>query len=64
MTLAGIFKLHRKFLSTLETRNQGGQPSHVIVPAFPLDGKRNYVVEEFSDEGQHAIISWDHYLTT
>ena len=27
-------------------------------------GKSNYVVEEFSVERQHAIILWDHYLTT
>ena len=41
-----------------------GQPSDVIVPSFPLSGKRNYAVEEFSAERQRAIISWDHYLTT
>ena len=37
---------------------------YFIVPAFPLSGKSNYVVEEFSAERQRAIISWDHYLTT
>ena len=41
-----------------------GQRSDVIVPDFPLSGKRNYVVEEFSAKQQHPIISWDHYLTT
>ena len=35
-----------------------------MVPAFPMSGKRNYVVEEFSAERQRAIISWDNYLTT
>ena len=34
------------------------------MPAFPLSGKNNYVVEEFSVERQRAIISWDHYLIT
>ena len=34
-----------------------GQPSDVIVPAFPLSGKRNYVVEEFSTEHQRATIT-------
>ena len=38
--------------------------SDVIVLDFPLSGKRNYVVEEFSAKQQRAIISWDHYLTT
>ena len=37
---------------------------YFIVPAYPLSGKSNYVVEEFSAERQRAIISWDHYLTT
>ena len=37
---------------------------YFIVPTFPLNGKSNYVVEEFSAELQRAIISWDHYLTT
>ena len=37
---------------------------YFIVPTFPLSGKSNYIVEEFSAERQHAIISWDHYLTT
>ena len=37
---------------------------YFIVPAFPLSGKSNYVVEEFSAERQRAIISWDNYLTT
>ena len=41
-----------------------GQPSHAIVPAFPLSRKRDYVVEELSAERQRPIISWDHYLTT
>ena len=37
---------------------------YFIVPAFPLSGKSNYVVEELSAERQRGIISWDHYLTT
>ena len=36
-----------------------GQRSDVIVPDFPLSGKGNYVVEEFSAKHQRAIISWD-----
>ena len=35
-----------------------------IVPAFPLSGKSNYAVEEFSAKRQRAIILWEHYLTT
>ena len=31
---------------------------------FPLSGKSNYVVEEFSAERQRVVISSDHYLTT
>ena len=38
--------------------------SDVMVPDFPLSGKGNYVVEEFSAKHLRAIISWDHYLTT
>ena len=34
------------------------------MPAFPLSGKSNYVIEEFIAECQRAIILWDHYLTT
>ena len=45
-------------------KEPGGQPSDIIVPAFPLSGKRNYVVEQFGAEHQRAIISWDYYLTT
>ena len=54
VTLAGIFKLYSKFLSTLQTRNTSST----------LSGKSNYVVEEFSAERQRVIISWDHYLTS
>ena len=48
----------------MQSKKPRGQPSDVIVPAFPLSGKRNYVIEEFSAEHQRAIMSWDHYLTT
>ena len=41
-----------------------GQPSDFIVPAFPLSGKMNYVVEEVSAEHQRATTSWNHCLTT
>ena len=44
MTLAGIFKLHSKFLSRCNKKPRG-QPSNVIVPAFPLS---ECVVEELS----------------
>ena len=54
--MAGIFKLHSKFLSTLQTRNHEVNRQSVIVPDFPLSGKRNYVVEEFSAKHQRAII--------
>ena len=37
---------------------------YLIVPAFPLRGKSNYVAAEFSAGRRRAIISWDHYLTT
>ena len=60
----GILKLYSKFLSTLQTRNYEVNRQVFIVPAFPLSGKSNYVVEEFSAECQRAIISWDHYVTT
>ena len=50
MTLAGIFKVYSKFLSTLQTRNHELTVKCFIVPAFPLSGKSNYVVEEFSAE--------------
>ena len=65
MTLAGTFKLHSMpIFINIANKKPRGQPSDVIVPAFPLSGKRNYVAEEFSAEHQRAIISWDHYLTT
>ena len=64
MTLAGIFKIYSKFLSTLQQETTRSTVKCFMVPAFPLSGERNYVVEEFSAERQRASISWDHYLTT
>ena len=65
MTLVGIFKFHSEFLSTLQTRNhEVNCQIYVIAPDFPLSGKRNYVVEEFSAKHQRAITLWDYYLTT
>ena len=46
--MADIFKFHSKFLSTLQTRNQEVNRQMFAVLDFPLSGKRNYVVEEFS----------------
>ena len=57
MNLPGI-------LVNIANKKPRGQWSDVIVPDFPLSGKRNYVVEEFSAKHQRAIISWDHYPTT
>ena len=64
LTLADFFKFHSKFLSTLQTRNHEVNRQMFVVLHFPLSGKRNYVVEEFSAKQQRGIISWDHYLTT
>ena len=65
VALAGIFKLYSKFLLKLQTRNhEGSTVKYFIAPAFPLSGKSNYVVEEFSAGRQRAIISWAHCLTT
>ena len=58
LTMAGNFYQRCKQETTSST------VKCFIVPAFPLSGKSNYVVEEFSAEGQRAFISWDHYLTT
>ena len=63
LTLAGIFKLYSKFLSRLQTRNHEVNHQIFYSAHFPLSGKVNYVVQELSAECQHAIISWDHYLT-
>ena len=57
------FKTLQQIFINVANRKPRDQPSNVIVPAFPLSGKRN-VVEEFGPERQRAIISWDHYLTT
>ena len=52
MTLAGIFKLYSKFLSTLQTRNHEVNRQifykFYTMPTFLLSGKSNYVVEKFS----------------
>ena len=63
VTLAGLFKLYSKFLSTLQTRNHVVNLQIFYSARFPLSGKSNYGVEEFSAERQSAIILWDHYLT-
>ena len=64
VTLAGIFKLYGKFLSTLQTRNHEVNRQIFYSARFSLEWQSNYVAEEFSAERQRAIIPWDHYLTT
>ena len=54
VTLAGIFKFHSKIFINIANKKPRGQPSDVMVPDFPLSGKRNYVVEEFS--AKHYIV--------
>ena len=41
-----------------------GPIKYLIMPIFPLSGKSNYVIEEFSAERQRAIICWGHYFIT
>ena len=50
------FKISQLFVN-IANKKPRGQPSDVIVPDFPLRGKRNYVVEEFSTKHQRAIIT-------
>ena len=54
------FKILQQIFVNIANKKPRGQRSDVIVPDFPLSGKENYVVEEFSAKYQHAIISWDH----
>ena len=58
------YKTSQQIFINIANKKARGQPSGIIVSAFPLGGKRNYAVEEFSAEHQRAIVSWDHYLTT
>ena len=62
MNLTGKFTA--KFYQRCKQETKQSTVKCFIVSAFPLSGKSNYVVEEFSAERQRAIISWDHYLTT
>ena len=66
ISLGWHFKNLQQIFINVVTRNHGVncQIFYPVVSAFPLSGKSNYVVEEFSAEHQRAIISWDHYLTT
>ena len=64
MTLAGILNFTANFYQRCKQETMRSAIKCFIVPAFPLSGKSNYVVAEFSAERQRAIISWDHYLTT
>ena len=50
------FKTSQQIFINIANKKPRGQPSHAIVPTFPLSGKRNYVVEELSAEGQRPII--------
>ena len=62
--LGSHFETSQQIFINIANKKSRGQPSDVIVSAFPLSGKRNYVVEEFIAEHQRAITSWDHYLIT
>ena len=50
VTLAGMFKLFSKFLSTLQTKNHEINCQIFHSARIPLSGKSNYAVEEFSAE--------------
>ena len=64
VTLAGISKLYANFYQRCKQETtRSTVKCFIVYYYFPLSGKNNYVVEEFSVERQRAIISWDHYLT-
>ena len=64
VTLAGILNFTANFYQRCKQETTRSTVKYFRVPAFPLSGKSNYAVEEFSAERQRAIISWDYYLTT
>ena len=56
VTLTGIFKFHSKVINVANKRPRG-QPSDVIVPDFPLSGKRNKGYFSLNDFYAWAVCS-------